>query len=260
MSTPKPSNKARMAAKRQAVDTDPIMSVDTPPPAPALEAPKRSGRWEETHRRYTFHLANDLVAEAKTAAADNGLSLSALVSQGIRAELDRLRYTVDGKRFTVNGKPSTLFDADAPPPEAPAKVPAKAKRTRKPATPPPTVRPCSIVWTGTTGPEWVTLDPEAADDLFPTTRDGRPLRGLELPGELADLRAGRIPRPRAHRIAHRMAEVTLGNLLRDSPTPPAAQRAAEGIIDAALTSDAWTVNAADVLAKLAADGLVTIDG
>ena len=254
MSTPKPSNKARMAAKRQAVDTDPIMSVD-PPSAPALEAPKPSGRWEETHRRYTFHLSNDLVAEAKAAAADNGLSLSALVSQGLRAELDRLRYTVDGKRFTVHGKPSTLFETDASP-----EAPAKAKRTRKPAAPPPAVRPCSVVWVGTTGPEWVTLDPEAADDLFPTTREGRPLRGLELPGDMADLRAGRIPRTRAHRIAHRMAEIVLGNLLRDSPAPPAAQRSAEGIIDAALTADAWTINAADVLASLAAEGLVTIDG
>ena len=258
MSTPKPSNKARMAAKRQAVDTDPIMAIDTPA-APALEAPKPSGKWEETHRRYTFHLSNDLVAEAKAAAADNGLSLSALVSQGLRAELDRLRYTVDGKRFTVHGKPSTLFETDASP-EVPVKAPAKAKRTRKPAAPPPTVRPCPVVWTGTTGPEWVTLDPETADDLFPTTKDGRPLRGLELPGDLADLRAGRIPRTRAHRIAHRMAEIVLGNLLRDSPAPPAAQRAAEGIIDAALTADAWTINAADVLASLSAEGLVTIDG
>ena len=244
-----------MAAKRQAVDTDPIMAVD-PPSAPTLEAPKPSGRWEETHRRYTFHLSNDLVTEAKAAAADNGLSLSALVSQGLRAEIDRLRYTVDGKRFTVNGKPSTPAKMDAPPPE----VPAKARRARKPVAPPPHVRPCSVVWVGTTGPEWVTLDPEAADDLFPTTKEGRPLRGLELPGELADLRAGRIPRSRAHRVAHRMAEVVLGNLLRDNPAPPAAQRAAEGIIDAVLTAEVWTIDAGDVLARLAADGIVTIDG
>lgn len=144
--------------------------------------------------------------------------------------------------------------------EVPAKMPAKARRARKPVAPPPIVRPCSVVWVGTTGPEWVTLDPEAADDLFPTTREGRPLRGLELPGELADLRAGRIPRSRAHRVAHRMAEVVLGNLLRDNPAPPAAQRAAEGIIDAALTAAVWTIDAGDVLTRLAADGIVTIDG
>ena len=144
--------------------------------------------------------------------------------------------------------------------EVPSELPAKPKRKRKPAAPPPRVRPCSVVWVGTTGPEWVTLDPEAADDLFPTTREGRPLRGLELPGELADLRAGRVPRSRAHRVAHRMAEVVLGNLLRDNPAPPAAQRAAEGIIDAALTAAVWTIDAGDVLARLAADGIITIDG
>ena len=77
---------------------------------------------------------------------------------------------------------------------------------------------------------------------------------------MADLRAGRIPRSRAHRVAHRMAEVILDNLLRDSPTPPTAQRAAEGIIDAALAAAVWTIDAGDVLARLAADGVVTIGG
>ena len=94
MSTPKTSNKARMAAKRQAVDTDPIMAIDTPqtpaPSAPPADEPK-GPKWEDAHRRYTFHLPNDLVAEAKSAAADNGLSTSALVAQAIRAEVYRLR-------------------------------------------------------------------------------------------------------------------------------------------------------------------------
>ncbi len=75
MSTPRSSNKARMAAKRQAVDTDPIMAIDTPqtpaPSAPPVDEPKRP-KWDDAHRRYTFHLPNDLVAEAKSAAADNG--------------------------------------------------------------------------------------------------------------------------------------------------------------------------------------------
>ena len=94
MSTPKTSNKARMAAKRQAVDTDPIMAIDTSQ-TPAASAPPaddpKGPKWEDAHRRYTFHLPNDLVAEAKSAAADNGLSVSALVAQAIRAEVDRLR-------------------------------------------------------------------------------------------------------------------------------------------------------------------------
>lgn len=56
-----------------------------------------------------------------------------------------------------------------------------------------------------------------------------------------------------------MAETVLGNGLRDSPAPPAVQLAAELLIAAELDAAAWTVDAADILDQLVADGVVALD-
>lgn len=84
------------------------------------------------------------------------------------------------------------------------------------------------------------------------------MRGVALPADIGDLRAGRIPTAHVYRIAQRMAETVLGNGLRDSPAPPAVQLAAERLIVADLDAAAWTVDAADILDRLADAGTANL--
>lgn len=93
------TSKDRLLARKQAAATDPVLNPPAAAPVPS-PAPKRGDgvRWEDTNRRATYHLPVELIEDAKAAAAEAGISASALVSQAIRAEVDRIRSTVNGGR------------------------------------------------------------------------------------------------------------------------------------------------------------------
>ena len=91
------TSKDRLLARKAAAATDPVLNPPAVTPEPPAERRSAAGgRWDDANKRATFHLPVDLVAEAKEAAAEAGISLSGLVSQAIRAEVDRLRSTVNG--------------------------------------------------------------------------------------------------------------------------------------------------------------------
>ena len=66
----------------------PSAPTEAPAPGDPL-APGKPLTWEQRHKRATFHLDRELLAQVKAAAAAEGSTVSGWVAAALRAALDR---------------------------------------------------------------------------------------------------------------------------------------------------------------------------